>query len=248
MNQQKPITPFELSQYYDDLLAGPERQRVEQALQNDPQLRQTLERYDLYQHVQCRLPEEEADRLLQNNLSEIHQRIVAQPPQRSSEGWSWLFSPRVLAYACIMLLIFTAALSQMPDPSNPGAERSLAQRSGERWMEESAPPMTELQKQTMLAITGYATSALNQGIEYASEKTETFREAFQDSEEPNLARSGLNAPFAPETRTGPQNEAAATDGQAPGESEAGAWGMIQMGLNQVVLGISASFFMLLSVL
>lgn len=246
----KPIDSQTLSQYYDGLLSPEESARIEAALEQNPDLKKTLDSYHMFdQALSPNLEDAGIDRLLSNTIQEVHQKL-ARPARREATLFDWVFAPRTLATTCILLVMMGLGVSTvMNSLDTESTQPSLLSRIMEVVIpEEETPDDTfvsvqhrALQNQALAMIGGYAQSALNEGVRMASEQTDTLSETYRTLESRSKAGPALQAIRSTVSTTAGQPAVLE-------EEPSSAFRLFQAGMQQVVLGLGATFVTLFTLL
>lgn len=195
MNEIRKPTLNELSNYYDGLLDGEDKRRVETYLETHHDSKQILELFDVFDHCSdIEIPEERIDMILSGNLTEIHERLIREE-RRERKGhvsWlSWFFMPQnLLAGLAALLVLFGTALffeqsfnagdqgveiAQGTTPKGPDDSGPTGDPTTEH-IETSVPTLSDAQKTTYIALIELTKTAVSNGYEFAKEQTKPLEQ------------------------------------------------------------------------
>ena len=203
MSSDNRPTMEEFSLYYDGLLEGEVKKRVEEYLATieEPEIMLSLfKQFD--QALEPCLPDEEVNRLLSTNLQEIHDKIYRTEQRVTETGWRFS-DPEAHSGSGFALMFIAAGVSLMQQehpnqqnqiivkedrpipqptvhsmdlPQNQQIAQSPPANPGpSRNRMEDQPQVSEAQKQMILALAQYAKNAVNSGVETITEQTQGIR-------------------------------------------------------------------------
>lgn len=265
MNTNRRPTLEEISLYYDGLLQGEAKDRVEAFLNANPETDPMMR---LFQDFECAqendISEAEVDRLLANNLQEIHSRIYKVNQSREI-GWFYLLSPRFICGTIAVLLCLAIGISMLergdPSMNSPLDTPKIAQApergsdtpeigpaptvpttmvSAPDVLKERDVQVNEVQKQAILTMALYAKSALNTGMETVAEKSRGVSQ--------NLALLDENTPLAFDVvRSALDQPAFQAQGDTIQATNSSTEALAKLGRQQLALGLGASMISMISV-
>jgi len=243
MKETERPTLQEISLYYDGLLEGEAKRRVEAALADGGASHTALK---LFQQFDCALEPKLSDAEIDNLLSDTVQQVrvrIHQAPRRREGGWYFLLNPRFLAAAVGSVLLFAVAMMDWRGTDQaPSNQVAIGTADSNDKIER--PELTLVQQQAMQAVTNTAKSYLSKGWDYASEKSGVLKDTLavlpQDSDAVVAVDILRDAGSAKSNSASQGAAASSTPSKA---KETLAW----VG-RQLVLGLSVSLMTLLSIL
>ncbi len=245
MKQNSRPTVEELSLYYDGLLDGEAKERVEAALSSNPECHDLLNLFEQFDRsMEPAVTESEIDNVLDNTIQHVHDRLVEQPRQREW-GWYFIFNPKFLASAFSVLLIFSLVMvdwnpsTNTPQSNNPDPMIAQFPTTNQQQQEIERPELDEVQKKALLALTDTAKTYFNKGLDYAGEKTTAIKETLTNL--PEDTQAGMTIGAFKSALSGQKSEK-----QSPNENSV-SQKLVKAGQQQIALGLGASMLTLITV-
>lgn len=245
MKQNSRPSMEELSLYYDGLLDGEAKERVEAALNTDPECRDLLNLFEQFDStMEPAISESEIDNLLDNTIQQVHERLV-EAPRRSEWGWCFIFNPKFLASAFSVLLIVSLVMvdwnpsSVTPQPDNPDPIIAQVPTTNQQQQTIERPELDEIQKKALLALTDTAKTYFNKGLDYAGEKTTAIKETLTNL--PEDTQAGMTIGAFKSALSGQK-----TEKQTPNENSV-SQKLVKAGQQQIAIGLGASMLTLITV-
>jgi len=253
MNENKRPSLEELSLYYDGQLPPQDAQRVEAWLTgqdgHDPAW-EMMHAFD--DAMQPDLSDDAIDQLLSNNVQEIHQKIF-ETERRTESGWLFFLQPKFLASAFGVFLLIAVGISFMQESdtnrSNPDVtiasndtdqvNPSDSEDQGADDQNAGDQALRAMEEQMVLALTGYAKSALNTGYDYANKQSQALMKNL------DAAQQGQPRPLALDAVRMTLSQNAGQDENA--EANPAAEKLAAVGKRQVAIGVGATMLTMMNV-
>ncbi|MEW6237891.1 MAG: hypothetical protein AB1656_21090 [Candidatus Omnitrophota bacterium] len=241
MKEKERPTLQEISLYYDGLLEGEAKRRVEESLADGGASQKALK---LFQQFDCalepKLSDAEIDSLLSDTVQQVRVRIH-QAPRRREGGWYFLLNPRFLAAAVGSILLFAFIMTDWRGTEQAPSDQ-ITYDPADSFGNIERPELTLVQQQAMLAVTNTAKSYLSKGLDYASEKSSVLKDSLAVL--PKDMDAVVAVDLLRDAGSGKSDSDKPNGSSTPSKAkETLAW----MG-RQLVLGLSVSLMTLLSIL
>ncbi len=234
MNNKKRPTLEELSLYYDGLLEGEAKRRVEEYLQEDASHRLPLELFETIDDALCpSYTEEEVDDFLQDTIKNVHEKIYEMPQRRQAWSWSFLFTPTFIVSALSLFLLVSVISLQVDFSSNrPEINQDMP-------TERENMILSQADQQQFDFIKSTASRVWDQGVQLASNQSKQLQESINRLPKDNNMELTMDVIQSAIAHTSPKENAI--------KDRESLSSLANLGKRLLALGLSASLMTLMSI-